>query len=469
MTEIIFSSTASPNLFAIERSQAITDLKNLNVIISKISVCLTVFICLVGIVGNLISLKVFSSTKLPRTSSRTYLITLTLIDSVFLLVHFLDNTCREMVEYFKLDFPFNITDQKETICRSFALIRSTCRCASPWIIVAFTLERFIVVYFPNYTNAISKTYLARRLIYIILIMSVVVSLYSPILSGIILDPTRKLINTTSPYSIFVNLFEKKPKKSIELEQMFFKRSCDILADYRSLYLYLTLFYTIMVIVLPLVIISVFNTFLILRLYRTTDQWTSAKLKIHEQEMSYKELRDKKVQIENSKVTWMLIIISVTFIVLTLPHAVIYFTISLSKLKRLFVSRSTHVLLLIMKFTELLYLSNHSINFFLYILTRNSFRKMFKEKFYCFTTKKMYINENENTCLNINNIVNMNKAQSINIKKSSPPIKTTNISNIKWLPENMVYMGNSIDDKNLRINAKNSIEDCKSITKVLNQH
>ena len=137
-----------------------------------------------------------------------------------------------------------------------------------------------------------------------------------------------------------------------------------------------------VVVTPLIIVSILNTLLVSRLYRSTDQWTSAKLKLHEQEMSYKELRDKKVQIENLKITWTLIIISVSFILLTLPHTVLYFIWTIPKLSKedqhswFFFNISPNV----MKFTELLYVLNHAINFFLYTITRNSFRKILKDQF-----------------------------------------------------------------------------------------
>ena len=140
------------------------------------------------------------------------------------------------------------------------------------------------------------------------------------------------------------------------------------------------FLKVIVVVIPLIVVSIFNTLLVTRLYKATDQWTSAKLKLHEQEMSYKELRDKKVQIENLKTTWMLIIISVSFILLTLPHTFLYFIWTIPKLarsssssSRFFFNISPHV----MQFTELLYVLNHSINFFLYTVTRNSFRKVLK--------------------------------------------------------------------------------------------
>ena len=105
--------------------------------------------------------------------------------------------------------------------------------------------------------------------------------------------------------------------------------------------------------------------------------------MHEQEMSYKEIRDKKVQIENIKTTWMLVIISASFILLTSPHAIVYFARHIKNLNKNANSRagvgvgsqssspnSNVVISLVMRFTELLYILNHSINFFLYIVSRN---------------------------------------------------------------------------------------------------
>lgn len=403
-------------------------------IMTEISIYLTTLICLTGVVGNFLSLKVFCSTKVPRTSSRVYLISLAISDITFLVAHFIDDTCRQIVDHFKLDFPINITDQKLSMCRAFALIRSTCRSVSPWIIVAFTLERFLVVNFPHQSNIISKPLLAKRLVYIIVTLSVLISLYAPILSGVVQVPTQFRKNTkkitatfndkTTPifystYTVptssttstkglspfYISLLQNNPY----YQQKFFRKSCDVLAEHRITYLYFTFFYTILIIIVPLVIVSVFNTLLIIRLYKSTDQWTSAKLELHEQELSYKELREKKVQIENLKITWTLVIVSLTFILLTLPHLIIYFISSIKLIK----NTSIHF---IQKVTELFYISNHSINFFLYIFTRNSFRRVLKEKLRCdcFDFKKyMIVNMNGPSPKHFNtfNASKLNEAKS----------------------------------------------------------
>ena len=112
---------------------------------SKINIFGSIIICIFGIIGNLLSLKVFSSTKIPRTSSRIYLCALCITDSVFLLTHFMDNTLRELVDHFHIEYPINIVDQKESMCRLFTLLRSSCKCASIFFIVFFTVRKEIIL------------------------------------------------------------------------------------------------------------------------------------------------------------------------------------------------------------------------------------------------------------------------------------------------------------------------------------
>jgi hypothetical protein len=347
--------------------------QNSRKIMTELSIYVTSIIVFTGLIGNLLSLKVFFSTKVPRTSSRTYLIALTISDCIFLAAHFIDDTCKQIVDYFELEFPINITDQKLSMCRGFALVRSTCRAASPWIIVAFTLERFLVVNYPQETNFISKPLLAKRFVYFILIVSFLISLYAPILTGIVLVPTqfKKMSTVSKKISPSLSILMQN---SPYYQKKFFRKTCDVLEDYRVMYLYFTFFYTLIIIIIPLSIVSIFNALLIMRLYKG-DKWTSAKLKLHDQEMSYKEIRDKKVQIENLKITWTLVIISLTFILLTLPHLIFYFIISIKLVK----SSSVYV---IYKISELFYIFNHSSNFFLYVFTRKSFRRVLKQKLDC---------------------------------------------------------------------------------------
>jgi hypothetical protein len=352
------------------------------------------------------------------------------------------------------------------MCRAFALIRSTCRSASPWIIVVFTLERFLVVNYPQHTNVISKPLIAKRLLYIIIIFSVLISLYAPILSSVYyvqspqsnqMRKTTKKIQTTlysanhntninenivRPTSVHHNSLnnyygQTSLNSHYHLSYHFLnqhhrnlRKTCDILSDYRSIYLYFTLFYTILIIVVPLIIVSVFNTLLIRSLYKSTDQWTTAKLEMHEQEMSYKEIKDKQIQIENLKITWTLIIISLTFILLTLPHMIVYFIIS----NKLIKSSSIHV---IHKITELFYLLNHSVNFFLYVISRKSFRKVLKDKLRC-------------DCFNIKHHAFRHHSANKSYINFSPNsvLQNENNNNSTLISENQIF-SNSVDSNKIQ--------------------
>jgi hypothetical protein len=92
------------------------------------------------------------------------------------------------------------------------------------------------------------------------------------------------------------------------------------------------------------------------------------------------LSGKKIEKENFKATIMLLVVSLTFVALTLPYTVSYFIMKVSILRKNNTNMKT--LVVIQKIADILYMLNHSINFFLYILTRRIFRKLIKEKLKC---------------------------------------------------------------------------------------
>lgn len=262
--------------------------------------------------------------------------------------------------------------------------------------------------------------------------------YAPIMSGLIQTPDtqamKKMTKRLKVNQLTAFLSTLPPLISNYYHTALYRTSCDVLANYRSIYLYFTIFYTIIVIILPLLIVSLFNTLLIMRLYRSNDQWMSTKIEMHEHEMSYKEMRDKKVQIENLKITWTLIIISASFILLTLPFVIMYF------IDRFYVKSTPAKAFVFYAFTksaELFYIFNHSINFFLYVLSRNSFRRVLKEKLKCdccFPLKNYHA-----TTLSTHLVINHNielKPRSINL--SSHKSASRSDHNLELRPPNIEY-------------------------------
>lgn len=97
------------------------------------------FIICVGLVGNFLSCIVFLTTHLKMRSSSYYLAALASADFGFLtvlsLVYLSNNATLEL---------FN----KEGWCQTLVYISSVCSSLSVWLIVAFTVERFIAIQYP---------------------------------------------------------------------------------------------------------------------------------------------------------------------------------------------------------------------------------------------------------------------------------------------------------------------------------
>ena len=333
------------------------------------------------------------------------------------------------MQHFRLDFPFNITDQKLIMCRTFAILRNTCRCISPWILTFFTLERFLIFCYPQQFQMLTKPLIAKRIVLAVIVMSVLISVYHPLLMGVFTVPafggqrkqqqqqsssyqfnsifsmsrttTRAITVKNADVAHVFNILVKSEPRDIQYLQNLLtstRKTCDVLSEYRSIYLYITFVYTIICILIPILIVIIFNTLLILRLYKSNDKWKNAKLILEEQGISFKEIKEKRLQIENLKITWMLVIVSLSFILLTLPHVIVYFTLNVSHLRKKMYPNSTPLINLnrmqsIEKITELFYISNYGINFFLYILTRNKFREVLIEKLKCKTLFGTYKRNN----------------------------------------------------------------------------
>lgn len=94
------------------------------------------FIIMIGLIGNLLSCLVFLHTHLKMRSSSIYLAALSMTDFSFLfslLLVWVNNTIGWKV--------FN----KNVWCESVVYVSSVCSSLSVWLIVAFTVERFILL------------------------------------------------------------------------------------------------------------------------------------------------------------------------------------------------------------------------------------------------------------------------------------------------------------------------------------
>ncbi|XP_015515523.2 thyrotropin-releasing hormone receptor isoform X1 [Neodiprion pinetum] len=133
-------------------------------------------IILIGLVGNLLSCIVFLNTHLKMRSSSYYLAALASADFGFLvalLLVWLNNTVGWQV--------FN----KAGWCETLVYISAVCSSLSVWLIVAFTVERFIAVQYPLHRPYMCTIARAKTIVLALVVLALVSHSYAFITAGVI--------------------------------------------------------------------------------------------------------------------------------------------------------------------------------------------------------------------------------------------------------------------------------------------
>jgi hypothetical protein len=229
-------------------------------------------------------------------------------------------------------------------------LRHTLRFAAHWIVVAFTLERLIVVYFPLQTSVICNPRSARRICLFILIISFLIPFYSFLMSDVIDDDKQHL------------------------------PECDIMNRFKKIYFYLTIIYGNLTLTFPILIVCIVNILTVRQLLRAgrlrkKEQQLNQTKKIHTANNEYVNMIVKN-QLENDKVTWMLVVISITFGILNFPYFILWLIVCIIRVRGKTPSAYIESGKMV---AEVFYLLNYSLYFFLYVISRRSFRKVLIEK------------------------------------------------------------------------------------------
>lgn len=213
----------------------------------KINIFATIFFITVGLIGNSLILIVFGRRRFRKNSSNVFLLCLAFNDSLFLLLHFFENTIRAFDYIYLIGHPLdtsssrflfkfvnflNITDKYEFTCRTINYLRHVLRFISAYIIVAFTFQRLILVQSPLSTKLKSKK--------------------SAWITVFIIGLVSCLINFWVPFT-----FEVKHDYDSEY--------CGIRSELRAEYFFITNAYICIIIIIP--VISIFISNLII-MYKT---------------------------------------------------------------------------------------------------------------------------------------------------------------------------------------------------------
>ena len=136
-------------------------------VVNGIEVCYSLTLIVLGSIGNCISVLVFFTTKLKKLSSSFYLAALAISDTGFLVALF-------MAWLNSIGVPlFSISG----LCEMHTYLTYVCSFLSAWLVVAFTVERFIAVRHP--LRRTSKCTVARAKVVLVSLTALALIFYVP--------------------------------------------------------------------------------------------------------------------------------------------------------------------------------------------------------------------------------------------------------------------------------------------------
>lgn len=292
------------------------------------------FVIVIGLVGNCLSLRVFTSKMMWKISASFYLAALALCDMGVLSTYVLFDWLNKGLPQWPGHYRFPLV-AKDGICETFLFLTYTFRFLSVWIIVVFTVERYIGVCKPLRRREMCTKTFAHRAIASLVCLAFAISLYKPLLSR---------VNKTS-----------------------YEHICAWKKEHENLNFVLDTIYALLITVVPFIIMVVLNILIVRKLLHTRRRHKRAKF-----------LGDESVV--KLEFTFILLAVSTCFMILNLPYIIVWCMRFQSELSHLMgpddptATAKARGLLYIMK---TIFCINYCINFFLYSLTGLHFRKHLK--------------------------------------------------------------------------------------------
>lgn len=112
--------------------------QSLKTLTNVMNLYFTPFLAVAGTIGNILSVLVFFGTKLKKLSSSYYLAFLAIFDTGFLWCNFI-----QWMNFLHINFY-----ARNGFCQLFTWLSNACSVLSVWLVVAFTIERFVAVLYP---------------------------------------------------------------------------------------------------------------------------------------------------------------------------------------------------------------------------------------------------------------------------------------------------------------------------------
>lgn len=360
------------------------------------------FVVIIGLAGHTLIIIVFSQKRFRTNSSNVFLLCLALNDSIFIVIHFFEDTIRIYKEIFiddekliknrleALIIIFNFVDHYEIACRLVSYLRYILRFTSSYMLVIFTLHRLSIVNFP-----MSKRFKSKK---------------SAWLSCSLVVLFAVLINAWSCFMF-------------ELQNTNDHIYCDVSKKWSNEYFQITALYIIMIIFIPIMIILSSNLAIIHKLIKSNSMRRKfnkssrqpsvrsqqvphapfemnqlSKLALSNTNLSISNIyfnsnasRSYKIKPHYSPInqalnrisfktkssTKNLFLISILFVVLNLPYlvtwCVYYYEITFNDFDEI----HTDYIFASLKICEIFYMLNYSLLFYVYCCSGTKFRNQLK--------------------------------------------------------------------------------------------
>jgi hypothetical protein len=279
----------------------------------KINVIISILIVCIGLIGNTLSLIIYGQSKYRLNSSHVFIFILAIVDSLFLIVHFFEDTIRNYKKYYFLINYFNIIDTNKEICILTNYMRYVLRSISSYIILAFTFQRFIIVYSP----LSNRRFKSKKYAWFICLLIIISSL---------------LLNS---WSLFV----------FDLTTLNNTKQCDVLFEWEYIYYYISISYFTLSILIPMILIVILNGLIIkkskqddLKRKKYMNSGVSSKKKSTQSKKHTKSNNSRRnalkksihYRIKNNKInlthkmTKTLGLASFSFVLLNLPYSIMWY-------------------------------------------------------------------------------------------------------------------------------------------------
>lgn len=284
-------------------------------------------IAAVGIVGNVLSFKVFVFTSFSRHPSSIFLALLSVSDTLFLLA----------LVFSWIGTLKNANIDTGGLCLVSIYISYVTSFLSVWCVVLIMLDRFIVICFPLRRSRICSNKIAKC-------------------SGIAVTVFAVLI-----YSHCLVTIEVIPGSGCKVKKQYIK--------FVAMVAYVD---TAITFIIPFVAVFVLNIFVIIVIRKFN--FKHAKPRV----VKYYSPTYNVLSVAQMRLTVMLTVVSIVFLALNLPSHAIRFYIIVND----FIAKHDMALFLSQQLCQILYYANFAINFTLYFFSSKTFRKCLKERVRC---------------------------------------------------------------------------------------